>query len=46
MICNDTSFIFPYGVILVEEVTPLVLDIEEESEHDHDVDEGYEGHDY
>ena len=35
----------PYSVVFVEEVAPLVLDVEQQGEHDHDVDEGDEGHD-
>ena len=35
----------PYSVVFVEEVAPLVLDVEQKGEHDDDVDEGDEGHD-
>ena len=35
----------PYSVVFVEEVAPLVLDVEQQREHDHDVDESDEGHD-
>ena len=35
----------PYGVVFVQQVAPLVLDVEEQGEHDHYVDEGDEGHD-
>ena len=35
-----------HRVVPEEEVAPLVLDIEEQGEHDHDVDEGDEGHNH
>ena len=35
----------PYSIVFVEEVAPLVLDVEQQGEHDDDVDEGDEGHD-
>ena len=35
----------PYSVVPVEEVAPLVLHVEQQGEHDHDVDERDEGHD-
>ena len=34
-----------YGVVFVEQVAPLVLHVEQQGEHDHDVDERDEGHD-
>ena len=42
----NTTSLGPYSVVFVEQVAPLILDVEEQGEHDHDVDEGDEGHDY
>ena len=34
-----------YSIVFVEKIAPLVLNVEQEGEHDHDVDERDEGHD-
>ena len=42
---NSIQDVRPYSVVFVEQVAPLVLDVEQQGEHDHDVDERDEGHD-
>ena len=42
---NTARISGPYSIVFVEEVAPLILDVEQQGEHDDDVDEGDEGHD-
>ena len=43
--CQDTWILLTYRVVLEEQVTPLMLNIEEEGEDQDNVDNGDEAHD-
>ena len=48
ILCQEKCYFstISHRVVPEEKVAPLILDIEEQGEHDHDVDEGDEGHNH